>query len=296
MLGDVRPDTRIVVQLEQRQVFFVLMGILVLASGILVLGYVLGLNVATPATMSARALTEGRRAERSVVRQPAASDDKVELTFHEKVMSPSPAAEPLPEAPSAQEQARRGALAKAAVAKAAKLAAAAAKQAKAAPVKKASAKKAPAKKAPAQAPKRAVKKVAAAKPAVKVAAARLRPPPAEAVERKVNEATADALSILRKLRADHGKPAAPAAARVTSTERRYTVQVGAFQKRADALALLDKLRSRGHNPFLVSSKVRSRGRWFRVRVGRFADKDKATDYQRRVEVSEGLAGAFVARL
>ena len=119
VLGDVRPDTRIVVQLEQRQVFFVLMGILVLASGILVLGYVLGLNVATPATMSARALTEGRRAERSVVRQPAASDDKVELTFHEKVMSPSPAAEPLPEAPSAQEQARRGALAKAAVAKAA---------------------------------------------------------------------------------------------------------------------------------------------------------------------------------
>ena len=81
-----------------------------------------------------------------------------------------------------------------------------------------------------------------------------------------------------------------------SLERRYTVQVGAFQERSDALSLLDKLRGRGHNPFLLSSKVRERGRWYRVRVGRFADKTKAKEYQRRNETAEGIKGTFVARM
>jgi cell division septation protein DedD len=302
VIADVRPDTRIVVQLEQKQVFFVLMGILVLASGILVLGYVLGLNVATPAAMSAKELADGRRSQRGAVRQGSDDESAVELTFHEKVMSPTAAATPMPEAPTVEEVKRRGMLAKAAVAKAIEQARAPAlgKPAKAAP----KADKIPAKLAPVVAAK--AKKNAPAAPAVKITAAKnssARRAPAAAVERKVDEAAADALAILKRLRKAQEKPSPPSAAGAPATvadasvtDRRYTVQVGAFQTREDALAMLDKLRGRGHNPFLVSSKVRSRGRWYRVRVGRFADKSKAKDYQRRVEVAEDLKGTFVARL
>lgn len=289
MISDARSDSRIVVQLEQKQVFFVLMGILVLASGILVLGYVLGLNVATPASMSTKALADGRRSERGVLRSDDPAEAKVELTFHEKVMSPSAALAPLPAAPTPEERERQGALAKAAVAKAM----AKAKAKAATPIE--SVARAPEQVAPISRTKRPTPD------STSPAAGRRNP--AHAVERKVDEAAADALSILRKLREGapapaHAAVAAPAAlvAPVAGPERRYTVQVGAFQERTDALALLDKLRTRGHNPFLVSSKVRSRGRWYRVRVGRFADKDRAKEYQRRVEVSEGIKGAFVARM
>ncbi len=119
------------------------------------------------------------------------------------------------------------------------------------------------------------------------------------MERRVDEVTADALSILKKLRTGGDDRPAPAKRRpggaAPGANRRYTVQVGAFREKSDALTLLDKLRAGDHNPFLVSSNVRSRGRWYRVRVGRFASKDKAQVYQRRIEVAEGLKGTFVAR-
>jgi len=341
--GSRHPDSRIVVQLEQRQIFFVLMGILAMASGILVLGYMLGLRVGAPAALEARAQAAPKDARRAAVDVSDAARKRVELTFHERIMSPTGQAQPLPEAPTAEEQARRVRRARAAVASAAKAAearkveaslvdavtvakplpgkapqadrsAATAGGPKAGGPKAGDPKAAPPKADPPKAlPKKALPKKALPKKALPKKAAvpvrvastsfpeRVGPKSSSrlpAAEARVDEVTSDALSVLKRLRKDRGAPATPSkvASPARRPERRYTVQVGAFQERSDALSLLDKLRGRGHNPFLLSSKVRERGRWYRVRVGRFSDKAKAKEYQRRIETAEGIKGTFVARM
>ena len=115
MGGKGYPDSRIVVQLEQRQIFFVLMGILAMASGILVLGYMLGLRVGAPAALEARAQAANRDDRRAGADGPDPARKRVELTFHERIMSPTADAQPLPEAPTPEEQARRAQRARAAV-------------------------------------------------------------------------------------------------------------------------------------------------------------------------------------
>ncbi|MEZ4273411.1 MAG: SPOR domain-containing protein [Myxococcota bacterium] len=50
----------------------------------------------------------------------------------------------------------------------------------------------------------------------------------------------------------------------------YTVQVSAFQSEAEAKAYAAGLERKGFKPFVVSSAIADRGRWFRVRLGRFA--------------------------
>lgn len=274
MTGDVRRDTRIVVQLEQRQAFFVLMGLLVLFAGVLVLGYTLGLHVGTPRTAPSAAAAPGR----------TPATPAVALTFEDGIAEPTPPADPLPVAPT---PAARLARARAAVTQAEETHAATA----AATV-------------PPPTPPEALPPVRERDPGAPPR------PPAEEVDRRVDEVTSDALNVLRALRADDGrdKPSPPPAASrpqtpgeaevaaVTEVERRWTIQVGAFQERQDALDLLDRLRSRGHNPFLASSDLRERGRWYRVRVGRFSDRDTARNHLSRLDAAEGLKGAFVARM
>jgi cell division septation protein DedD len=63
----------------------------------------------------------------------------------------------------------------------------------------------------------------------------------------------------------------------------FTVQVGAYQDREEAEGLARKLRAAGFRPFLVEVDIPAKGIWFRVRVGRFTDREAADRYRKDLE-------------
>jgi len=89
-----------------------------------------------------------------------------------------------------------------------------------------------------------------------------------------------------------GRPAPAEAAR---GGLRFTLQVSSFQEQPEARALVEKLRARGYNPYTIVSNVPGRGRWYRVRVGKFASRQAAETFQRRFERKETL-DTFVSPL
>lgn len=95
------------------------------------------------------------------------------------------------------------------------------------------------------------------------------------------------------------RAAAPAAARAPERETRskaedgakktrFTLQVQAFRNKPEAESFARDLRGRGHSPYVVESRVPGRGRWFRVRVGKFDDQSGALAFQKRFEKTEGI--------
>lgn len=82
------------------------------------------------------------------------------------------------------------------------------------------------------------------------------------------------------------KPAKPA--------RRYTLQVSAYQNKADADQMVKKLQQAGYRPYVVSAAVPNRGVWFRVRVGSFGSIEQATDAKGKFEEKLNLS-AYVSR-
>ncbi|MDY0062596.1 MAG: SPOR domain-containing protein [Myxococcota bacterium] len=100
------------------------------------------------------------------------------------------------------------------------------------------------------------------------------------------------------------KPAAAAAPRPRPREasrppasRRpsYTLQVSAFQERRDAEELVRTLRLAGYNPYLDVAPAASGGSWYRVRVGKFAERAAAEAFQRRFEKKQRLE-TFISRM
>ncbi len=76
---------------------------------------------------------------------------------------------------------------------------------------------------------------------------------------------------------------------------RFTLQVGSFRSRAEAKALLEKLRRAGWKPYLVVKHLRGRGTWYRVRVGRFATWKASLKAKARFEKAWHKT-AYVTRL
>ncbi len=58
----------------------------------------------------------------------------------------------------------------------------------------------------------------------------------------------------------------------------FTLQLSASQVREDADRFAAKLRERGYQPYIVESDVKDRGRWYRVRMGKFPSKEAAVKY------------------
>jgi DedD protein len=71
------------------------------------------------------------------------------------------------------------------------------------------------------------------------------------------------------------QPARPAAGR-------FTLQVRAFPDRDRAEELVEHLRQRGVEAYLTSAEVRGKGRWYRVRVGRFGSRDDAERFRAKL--------------
>jgi cell division septation protein DedD len=73
------------------------------------------------------------------------------------------------------------------------------------------------------------------------------------------------------------------------------VQVTATTDAAEARALVQRLRSRGYDAYLVQAPSREGVTWYRVRVGRFSPREraKAVELQNRLRTEGGMSSAFV---
>ncbi len=73
----------------------------------------------------------------------------------------------------------------------------------------------------------------------------------------------------------------------------WTVQVTATTDVTEARALVQRLRARGYDAYLVQAPSREGATWYRVRVGRFASREEARQWEARLKGELGLSGAFV---
>jgi cell division septation protein DedD len=75
----------------------------------------------------------------------------------------------------------------------------------------------------------------------------------------------------------------------------FTLQISAFQSRAEADRFSARLRDRGYAPYIVAAEVPRKGTWYRVRMGRFKTREAAArylaDFQRETNIQAFVAGA-----
>lgn len=112
--------------------------------------------------------------------------------------------------------------------------------------------------------------------------------PQEAVPTRINTdagALRDAIARAQK----------PATRPETSPDGAFTLQLSAFQDRAEAERFAAGLRDKGYAPFIVEAVIPARGTWFRVRMGRFPSREAAgrylADFKRETAIEAIVTGA-----
>ena len=103
----------------------------------------------------------------------------------------------------------------------------------------------------------------------KVASPEQPPPPLEAAKQEQpREKLKKAIAAVEKSPRESSIP--PAA---------FTLQLSASQAREEADRFAAKLRARGYQPYIVESDLKDRGRWYRVRMGKFSSKEAAAKFR-----------------
>ncbi len=92
------------------------------------------------------------------------------------------------------------------------------------------------------------------------------------------------------------KPKAPAAKadRAGTAKQRFTVQVGSYPERGQAEEEVRNMKKRGYAAFVVASDIPDKGRWFRVRVGSFSNKQSAERLAGQMKAKDGIASFITA--
>jgi len=67
----------------------------------------------------------------------------------------------------------------------------------------------------------------------------------------------------------------------------WTVQVNAYPEEKSAQRLVERLKEKGYDAYMVVSNIKGRT-WHRVRVGRFATRDEAKKAQEELQTKENL--------
>ena len=74
-----------------------------------------------------------------------------------------------------------------------------------------------------------------------------------------------------------------------SPDGNWTLQLSAYQDKAEADRFAADLRSKGYAPYVVEATVAGKGTWYRVRMGRFPSKEAASrylaDFQRETSIA-----------
>lgn len=95
--------------------------------------------------------------------------------------------------------------------------------------------------------------------------------------------------------AQEREAAAPAVApEVSGDSPLFVVQVASFPNKQEADAMVKSLRERNLSASVVEAEIPGRGIYYRVRVGRFSDRDAAKRYQEDLLRETGLEGFVVA--
>ncbi len=89
------------------------------------------------------------------------------------------------------------------------------------------------------------------------------------------------------------RPAAPAPPPPRAATGPWTVEANPTRSQYEAQALADQLRRRGYDVALTHV-VRDGETWYRIRVGRYATAEQASQMMRRLREQEGVTHAFVA--
>ncbi|MEW5739024.1 MAG: SPOR domain-containing protein [Myxococcota bacterium] len=75
----------------------------------------------------------------------------------------------------------------------------------------------------------------------------------------------------------------------TAADGAWSIQLAAYQDRAEADRFAAGLRDKGYAPYIVEAAIPGKGTWFRVRMGRFGTKDAAgrylEDFRRETQMS-----------
>jgi DedD protein len=72
----------------------------------------------------------------------------------------------------------------------------------------------------------------------------------------------------------------------------FTLQIKSTQSQEDADRFVHKLKGQGYHAFVVSADLPGKGRWYRVRLGKFDSHDAAEQYLKDFK-RETKLGAFV---
>jgi cell division septation protein DedD len=107
---------------------------------------------------------------------------------------------------------------------------------------------------------------------------------------QVLPATATPFAIARAATPTRAGTVAPT--RATGSGR-WTVQVSATTDPLQAVMMARKLRAKGYDAYTVQGPIGGL-MWYRVRVGRFADKAQAQAIERRLKKEEDMEAAFVS--
>ncbi len=75
----------------------------------------------------------------------------------------------------------------------------------------------------------------------------------------------------------------------------FTLQLSSFQSKREAKALVTKLNRSGYSPYVIEAKVEGKGRWFRVRLGKYGSYDAAIEAKKQFEQRQKVI-AYVTRL
>jgi cell division septation protein DedD len=67
---------------------------------------------------------------------------------------------------------------------------------------------------------------------------------------------------------------------------KYALQIGSYQQMNEANAMIQKWKDRGYPAYLMIADIPDRGRWYRVRLGGFSNRDEANKYKREFEAQE----------
>lgn len=82
---------------------------------------------------------------------------------------------------------------------------------------------------------------------------------------------------------------------ILSSKGSYTIQVASFKNEYESDELAAKLRGRGYQSYVVAADIPGKGRWYRVRVGKFKSKREASSFGYKLKVNEPMVkDIFVA--
>ena len=139
---------------------------------------------------------------------------------------------------------------------------------------------------------------------VPVVVATLAPPPPDEVEETVvaqtprQPATQPSVVIGLPPPPDEDEPTTAEARKGSSSvTNHYTLQVKSIKDKGEADAFIAKLKADGFEASLIMADVPRKGRYYRIRVGRFESMEAARDFQRQFKSQSGLTNAgFVTDL